>query len=60
MLMTSQVLQIDSSIKGDQSVTRHLTKAVLARLMHRDAGRRLIYRDLAICWKFPPPRRPTT
>lgn len=42
-----QVLHIDSSISGAQSVSRQLSAGVVARLKETSPGLELIYRDLA-------------
>lgn len=41
------ILQIDSSITGEQSVSRQLTAATVSQLKARDPGAEVIVRDLA-------------
>jgi FMN-dependent NADH-azoreductase len=42
-----QLLHIDSSISGNQSVSRQLTASIVARLKETEPGLEIIYRDLA-------------
>ncbi len=41
------ILHIDSSIQGEQSVTRSLSSAIVAHLRDRNPGARVAYRDVA-------------
>ena len=41
------ILQIDSSISGEASVTRHLTASIVKRLAEADPAATIIHRDLA-------------
>ena len=41
------ILQIDSSISGEASVTRHLTASIAKRLAEADPAATIIHRDLA-------------
>src|SRR5258706_6133097 len=43
-----KLLHIDSSISGDQSVSRQLTASIVARLKQTTPGLEITYRDLAI------------
>jgi FMN-dependent NADH-azoreductase len=45
--MSSKLLHLDSSILGDQSVSRTLSAAVVAKLKASHAGLQITYRDLA-------------
>jgi FMN-dependent NADH-azoreductase len=45
--VTMQLLHIDSSITGAQSVSRQLTAGIVARLKQTNPGLSLTYRDLA-------------
>lgn len=45
--MQPTILHLDSSILGEQSVSRQLTAGVVARLQSLDPAARVVYRDLA-------------
>ncbi|MGB8622565.1 MAG: NAD(P)H-dependent oxidoreductase, partial [Paracoccaceae bacterium] len=45
--MTQTILRIDSSIKGDQSVSRQLSDRIVARLTEAAPDSRVVTRDLA-------------
>jgi len=41
------ILHIDSSISGEQSVTRTLTRSIVDQLKNAQWGEQIVYRDLA-------------
>ena len=41
------ILHVDSSVTGENSVSRQLTAAIVARLWAADPSAQLIYRDVA-------------
>jgi len=41
------ILHIDSSINGENSVSRRISEAIVQRLVREDPGARVIRRDLA-------------